>query len=437
MVSPSWHHGPTPRSATLPVAVPRRTIAADTTEPEPDMPQADTARFLRDLHELRQIGAFKTGVHRPTYSPQDMESRRWLMERMREVGLDASIDGIGNVFGRHPGTGPHLLSGSHIESQNEAGWLDGALGVVGALALARAGLPVDVCAFADEESHFEGGYLGSRSIIGELDEAQIDRSRNRTDGTPLRDALAAAGLAGLPRMRIDPSRYRGYLEMHIEQGTQLERAGLRLGVVTGIVAIRQFRLVVEGQQDHAGGTTMAERRDAGLTAVRLLAAIDSEFPRICGERTVWTTGRIGVEPGAPAIIPGRAEVLFQMRDISTDVLDRMEAALRALVQESNRRERCSTVLHVISRSTPALSDPALMAALDAAAEAHAPGAWQRMPSGAGHDAQFIAKLVPAVMLFVPSIGGISHHWSENTSDEDLALGAQVLVDGAARFLAGS
>ena len=400
------------------------------------MPQADTARFLQDLHDLRKIGAFKTGVHRPTYSPQDMESRQWLMDRMREIGLEPSIDGIGNVFGRHTGPGPHVLAGSHIESQNEAGWLDGALGVVGALAMARAGLPVDVCAFADEEGHFEGGFLGSKSIIGELPEEEIDRSHNRTDGTPLRDALKAAGLAGKPRMQIDPSRYKGFFEMHIEQGTHLECAGLRLGVVTGIVAIWQYRLVIEGQQDHAGGTTMAERKDAGLTAVRLLAAIDREFPRICGERSVWTTGRIALEPGAPSIIPGRAEVLFQFRDVSTDVLRRMEAALQMLVRESNRRERCHTTLEIVSRATPALCDPAMMAALDAAAEVHASGKWQRMPSGAGHDAQYLAKQMPAVMLFVPSIGGISHHWSENTSDEDLALGCQVLVDGAARFLAG-
>ncbi len=398
------------------------------------MPQADTARFLQDLYDLRKIGAFKTGVHRPTYSKQDMESRYWLMDRMKEVGLEPSIDGIGNVFGKHPGPGPHLLSGSHIESQNEAGWLDGALGVMGALALARAGLPVDVCAFADEEGHFEGGFLGSKSIIGELTEEEIDRSRNRTDGTPLREALAAAGLAGKPRMQIDPSRYKGFFEMHIEQGTQLENAGLQIGVVTGIVAIWQFRLEIVGQQDHAGGTTMAERKDAGLAAVRLLAAIDAEFPRICGERSTWTTGRITLEPGAPSIIPGRADVLFQFRDVSMDVLRRMEDGLRRLVQESNRRERCQTTVHVVSRATPALCDPAMMAALDAAAEAYAPGKWQRMPSGAGHDAQYLAKKMPAVMLFVPSIGGISHHWSENTSDEDLALGVQVLVDGAARYL---
>ncbi|PHK96299.1 Zn-dependent hydrolase [Pseudoroseomonas rhizosphaerae] len=401
------------------------------------MAKADSARFLQDLHELRRIGAFKTGVHRPTYSPQDMESRRWLMQRMEEVGLEASIDGIGNVFGRHKGAGPHLLVGSHIESQNEAGWLDGALGVVAGLALARAGLPVDVCAFADEEGHFEGGFLGSRSIIGELSDEEIDRSRNRTDGTPLRDALKAAGLEGLPRMRIDPARYRGFFEMHIEQGTQLERTGLRIGVVSGIVAIWQWRLLVEGQQDHAGGTTMAERRDAGLTAVRLLAAIDAEFPRFCGERSTWTTGRIALEPGAPSIIPGRADVLFQFRDVSMDRLREMEAGLRRLVQESNRRERCETTLISVAKATPALCDEGMMRALSAAAEALAPGAWQVMPSGAGHDAQYLAKVMPAAMLFVPSIGGVSHHWAEDTKEEDLALGIEVLVEGAARFLAGS
>jgi beta-ureidopropionase / N-carbamoyl-L-amino-acid hydrolase len=394
----------------------------------------DTERFLRDLDELREIGRYRTGVHRPTYSPEDMESRRWLMARMEECGLAPTMDGIGNVLGRHRGSGPHLLVGSHIETQNQAGWLDGALGVTAGLALARAGLPVDVAAFADEEGHFEGGFLGSRSIIGALPEEEIDRSRSRNDGTPLRDALAAAGLAGLPRMTLDRDRYRGFLEMHIEQGTQLESAGERVGVVTGIVAIWQWRITIEGQQDHAGGTTMAERRDAGLAAVRLLAAIDREFPRVCGERTTWTTGRIALEPGAPSIIPGRGDVLFQFRDVEVPVLELLEATLRALVQESNRRERCTATLVQMSRAIPALCDPAFMEALAVAAEKRAPGQWRRMPSGAGHDAQWIGRVMPAAMLFVPSIGGISHHWAEDTKREDLALGCEVLADAAARIL---
>ena len=263
----------------------------------------DTDRFLDDLNELRQIGAYKTGVHRPTYSPDDMRSRRWLMDRMAEAGLEPSIDGIGNVFGRHKRNGPHLLCGSHIESQNQAGWLDGALGVMAGLALARAGLPVDVVAFADEEGHFEGGFLGSRSMAGDLTEDQIDASHSRNDGTPLRDALEAAGLAGKPRMLIDAGRYKGFFEMHIEQGTKLEAAGQQAGVVTGIIAIWQYRILFAGQQDHAGGTTMVERRDAGCAAVRFLAALDQQLPLVCGPDSVWTCGRIALDPGAPPSSP--------------------------------------------------------------------------------------------------------------------------------------
>ena len=394
----------------------------------------DTDRFLADLNELRQIGAFKTGVHRPTYSPLDMESRRWIMARMEAAGLAPEIDGVGNILGRHPGAGPKLLCGSHIESQNEAGWLDGALGVVAGVELARAGLPVDAVVFADEEGHY-GSYIGSRSFVGQLEEAEIDRLANRYHGKPLREALREAGLEGLPRMQVDPSRYKGFLEMHIEQGTTLEKAGEQIGVVTGIVAIWQFRIVIEGMQDHAGGTTMAERRDAGLSAVRLLSWIDAEFPRHCGERTVWTTGRIALSPGAPSIIPGRAEILFQFRDIDTETLERLEAVLRLGIQESNRRERCTATLEVMNRAKPAPCDPAIQDALAGAAEALAPAKWRRMPSGAGHDAQFLAQRMPAGMLFVPSIGGISHHWTEDTAPTDLAMGIRVLAEGARRFLA--
>ncbi len=399
----------------------------------PAMAQIDTTRFLQDLNTLREFGRFKTGVHRPTLSPQDMQSRHWLVKQMEEIGLEASIDGIGNVLGKHPGPGIKLLAGSHLESQNEAGWLDGALGVMAGLALARAGLPVDVVACADEEGHF-GSFLGSKSLLGILEESQIDAAVNRTTGQSLRDALREAGLEGVARPKLDPSRYKGFFEMHIEQGTQLEQAGLRAGVVSGIVAIWQFRIIIEGNQDHAGGTTMAERRDAGLAAVRLLAAIDAEFPRICAERTTWTCGRITLDPGAPSIIPGRAEILFQFRDISVEVLNRLRHGLERLVQESNRRERCTATLEAQSLSVPVACDEKMQTALSRAAEANAPGLWQTMPSGAGHDAQYLARIMPVAMLFTPSIGGISHHWKEDTKPEDLALCAQILGDAAEAYL---
>ncbi|WP_421994154.1 Zn-dependent hydrolase [Roseococcus sp.] len=399
------------------------------------MAQVDTDRFLKDLNDLRKIGEFKTGVHRPTFSEVDMQSRHWLMDRMKECGLEPSIDGIGNVFGRHPGPGPHLLVGSHIESQNEAGWLDGALGVMSGVALARAGLPVDVVAFADEEGHY-GSFIGSRSLTGLLDEAEIDMLSNRYHGKPLRQALKEAGLEGKPRPQLDLARYKGFFEMHIEQGTQLESQSLRSGVVTGIVAIWQFRIAIEGMQDHAGGTTMAERKDAGLTAVRMLARIDREFPMVCGPRTVWTCGRIALDPGAPSIIPGKAEVLFQFRDIDVPTLERLEACLRSIVQEMNRTERTVSTVEAMSRSKPAPCDPAMQAKLAEAATKHANGQWQHMPSGAGHDAQYMARVMPSAMLFTPSINGISHHWAEDTKEEDLALNIRILADAAEAFLRG-
>lgn len=395
----------------------------------------DSELFLHDLYALRKIGTYKTGVSRPTYSVADMESRRWLMQRMQEVGLDASIDGIGNVFGKTAKAGPKVLVGSHIESQIEAGWLDGALGVVAGLALARAGYAVDVCAFADEEGHFSGGYLGSRSAVGDLTEEDINNSRGRHNGPYLREALEQAGLSNLPRTQIEPERYCGFFEMHIEQGTQLENAGLRLGIVSGIVGIWTYQIIIEGQQDHAGGTRMSERRDAGLAAVRLLADVDRLFREVCAENSTWTTCNITLNPGAPsAVIPGRADIFMEFRDISGSVLQQMEQALFNATEIGRQRDRCTITPISTSKSIPVLCDSAMMSSLQQASNEWAPDAWQIMPSGAGHDAKMIAKKLPVSMLFVPSIGGISHHWSENTADADLVLGIQVLGGAVGHFL---
>jgi beta-ureidopropionase / N-carbamoyl-L-amino-acid hydrolase len=405
------------------------------------MPSIDAGRLMADLRGLAEFGRYRTGVHRPTYSPQDLEARTWLAARMGEAGLDPVIDGIGNVIGRSPADGPRLLIGSHSESQNHAGWLDGALGVVYGLEVARAvredpacaGLAVDVVSFADEEGHF-GSFLGSRSFCGLLDEAEIDRLVNRYDGTPLRAALEHAGYASRPRQQIDPERYVGFLEAHIEQGDYLESADLRIGIVTSIVAIWQYRIELEGEQNHAGTTRMATRKDAGLALVRLAAAIDRRFPEVAGERTVWTTGRITLEPGAPSIIPGRAEMLFQFRDADPDRLALLERTLEERVADADATGPCRCRLEAMSRWVPKLMDPRFQDALEEAAERHAPGMHVRMPSAAGHDAQILARRLPAGMLFVPSIRGISHHWREDTKEEDIVLGCQVITTAAAAIL---
>src|SRR5215470_11678007 len=178
------------------------------------MRKIDGQRVVADLKRLAEFGRYKTGVHRPTYSPADVESRHWLADKLAEAGLNTVIDGIGNVIGRNSGVQRRLLVGSHSETQPYGGWLDGALGVVYGLELARAfaadpgcaGIGIDVVAWADEEGHY-GNYLGSRSFIGALTEEEIDQTRGRDNGTPLREALEKAGFSGRPRERVDPSRY--------------------------------------------------------------------------------------------------------------------------------------------------------------------------------------------------------------------------------------
>lgn len=407
------------------------------------MIEINAERLLSDLYELRNIGTYKTGVHRPTLSEDDVRSRHWLCDKLRAFGHDAMIDGIANVFGRSPGDGRKVLGGSHIETQNHAGWLDGALGVVYALEAARAvsentelrdaGAGLDVIAFADEEGHF-GGFFGSFSFVGSLSEDRIDAARDRTHGTPLREMLANAGLAGRPRLTLDADRYKAFLEAHIEQGDWLETQKLSVGVVTSIVAIWQYKLVFDGAQNHAGTTRMAIRRDAGAAMRRVCQQIDTRFPEVAAPRSVWTVGRMTLEPGGPSIIPGQAEMLFQFRDADMDVLERMHILLEEIVRQENDSGPCTARLEIVSRTKPAVMAPEVQEALVSAAEHFAPGRHTLMPSGAGHDAQVIAPHLPSGMLFVPSIGGVSHHWSENTSDEDIVVGARVYAAAIGQLL---
>jgi len=404
------------------------------------MPQTNGERVVADLKRLADFGRYRTGVHRPTYSAEDVASRQWLAEQFAEAGLDPVIDGIGNVIGRNPRASRRLLVGSHSETQPHGGWLDGALGVIYALELARAfaadpalaGLGIEPIAWADEEGHF-GNMLGSRSFTDTLPENEIEAGRSR-DGVPLRAALAEAGFAGRPRERLDPQRYVGYLEAHIEQGDWLDSAGLKIGIVEAIIGNWNYWVTITGQQNHAGTTQMARRRDAGTAMVRLASHIHDRFAGIAGPRTVWTLGRMLLDPNAPSIVPGRAEMQVQFRDTDTTILGRFEKALLEMVAEADRAGPCGIAIEPISKSEPALMDPRFQDLIEQAAERHAPAAHLRMPSGAGHDAQILSRRVRSAMMFVPSLNGVSHHWSEDTREEDIALGAQVFADAAAAIL---
>jgi beta-ureidopropionase / N-carbamoyl-L-amino-acid hydrolase len=405
------------------------------------MPTIDGQRVVADLRRLAEFGRYKTGVHRPTYSAVDVESRHWLAARLREAGLDPIIDGIGNVIGYHPSAQHRLLVGSHSETQPYGGWLDGALGVIYGLELARAfaadpdcaGHGIEVAAWADEEGHYSS-YLGSRSYIGALGEDEIDQIMGRDTGKPLRAALAEAGFAGCPRNQVEPGRHIGYLEAHIEQGDTLDASGLRIGVVEAIVGIRNFHITLTGEQNHAGTTRMARRKDAGVAMVQLAARIHNDFPQIAGPCTVWTIGRMLLRPNAPSVVPGHAEMQLQFRDTDDAYLDACEESLRALAAEANRDGPCRIDIQPIARSEPRPMDAGFQALIEAAAEDRAPGIHRRMPSAAGHDAAILSERMPAGMMFIPSISGISHHWLEDTKEDDIILGAQVFADAAARIL---
>jgi N-carbamoyl-L-amino-acid hydrolase len=405
------------------------------------VPHINPERLIGDLQQLRRFGAHENGVVRLALSPIDIESRRWLVGRMREAGLDARIDGVGSVYGRSRKPGPALVIGSHTDTQPTGGWLDGAMGVIFGLEIARAlaesadtaDLAVDVASWIDEEGTFSS-YIGSRSFIGEdLDHAiatAVDR-----EGRTMLDALRAAGVAGEPRARLEPGRHVAYLEPHIEQGGRLEAEGKKIGVVTTIVGIREMRIVFHGQRNHAGTTPMRIRKDAGAALIAFAQRLDAAFRAIARPDTVWTIGRIELDPGAFSIVPGKAEMLLQFRDADPAILRRMEAALAELVAAADRdgpvRVAC---LPEDLPAEPSAMDPRLQDHIAAAAEAEAPGQWIRMPSGAGHDAQVIAARLPCGMLFVPSIGGVSHDFTEDTSTEDIVRGCRVAAAAAIRIL---
>jgi N-carbamoyl-L-amino-acid hydrolase len=387
-------------------------------------------RLIADLRTLASFGKAGLGVDRVALSPEDIEARRWLCGRLREAGLDARMDRVGNVIGEYPMVQKSVLIGSHTDTVPRGGWLDGALGVIYGLEIARSqresggtrSAGVDVISFEDEE----GTYLpclGSRSFCGTVTDSEIGAAKSKHDAT-LASALSIVQNE-VPPLRLNPARHLAYLEAHIEQGPRLEAAGRRVGIVTGIAGIRRFRVTAHGQADHAGTTPIAMRKDAAAALFRLAVRIGSEFPRLGGPDTVWNIGTFAVWPGAANVVPNKAEMTLEFRDTEMATLDRLERAFLDWVAEL-----ASGPVAVEAEPTARIAPTAMAAQLGkilaAAAAEHGESALS-LPSGAGHDAMFLASLVPSAMMFVPSIGGRSHDVTENTAESDIVFGCQVLA----------
>jgi N-carbamoyl-L-amino-acid hydrolase len=403
------------------------------------MNRIDADRLLGDLATLRSFGASGNGVVRTMFSDIDVAARAWLVERMAEAGLDATIDGVGSVYGRSPNDGPCVVIGSHTDTQPEGGWLDGAMGVLHGLEVARAllsnpatsHLAVDVASWADEEGTY-GNFLGSRSFVDTLSDS--DWQSSNVAGETVAQVIERLGWAG-DRIQLDPARHVAALESHIEQGPHLEHQGLRIGVITDIVGIRAMQIEFRGQQNHAGTTPMALRKDAAMAMFHFCATLDDRLRAAAAERSVWTIGEVTVSPGAQSIVPGNAVITLQFRDADDDVLGRFETVVDQLVAETHRDDGVHiTVIGRRAAVQPAPMDATIVDHLAAAAEAIAPGDWTRMPSAAGHDAQVLAPHLPTGMLFIPSIDGISHDFAEDSHHDDIVLGAEVLADAVVRIL---
>jgi N-carbamoyl-L-amino-acid hydrolase len=386
-------------------------------------------RFLADLHQLRSFGAAGVGkgVVRPAYSEADIAARTWLAERIREAGLSVHVDPVGSVFGLADDTS--LLMGSHSDSQPEGGWLDGALGVIAALEVARAsaeagGPPVSVVSFQDEEGRF-GVTTGSAVWSGNL---SLEKADGLTDRDGVSFAEARARMPGRSDAFVDPARFAGFLEMHIEQGPILDRENEAIGVVDAIVGIRDMKVTLVGEQNHAGTTPMRGRRDAFQALSRFNSLIAERFANVVTPATVWTIGHVTLHPNASSIVPGKVTFSMQWRDGDADRLGRMEAIIRRAAEEVAASGGFDLSFGPMLGLEPVDMDARLRGALEHAAEAKVPGRWRKMPSGALHDATNVSKVMPVAMLFVPSIGGISHAFGEDTAEPDLVTGLGVLAD---------
>lgn len=400
----------------------------------------DGVRLRRRLEQLSTFGrpaggAFVDGVSRVAYSDADVAARAWLLGEIRAAGFTPHVDPAGNVFARLGPVGrPPILFGSHIDSVPSGGNFDGDLGTLAALEVLQAvqatGLttrhPLEMVLWAHEESTaFGRGTACSRIVAGDLKAGDLEQEWN---GLRRRDALARIG--GDPT-RIDAAvrpkgAWHAYVELHIEQGGTLDRARVPIGIVEGIVAIHRYDVVVEGFANHAGTTEMDRRQDALVAASQLVLAVREVAAGRAG-RQVGTVGHLEVHPNSPNVVPGRVRLSVEFRDLSTAVLDELGTAVRtrAAIIERDTNTRMAFTLATTNPSAPAHAG--VKSAIHAAADRGGLAA-RELPSGAGHDAQMIAALCPMGMIFVPSVGGISHSPRELTSWDDCTRGAQVLLD---------
>jgi N-carbamoyl-L-amino-acid hydrolase len=396
--------------------------------------RVDAKRIEQRIMKLAEFGRNpEGGVSRVAFSEADIQGRNYAMSLMREAGLKVRIDEAGNIIGRREGSWPELppiLFGSHLDSVPNGGKYDGSLGVIGAIECVQAfqenGIitrhPLEVVVFSDEE----GGLVGSRALIGRLTPEALEIVSH--SGMTIRQGIQAIG--GSPdklfKVKRDKGDIKAFLEIHIEQGSLLESKAIDIGVVEGIVGINWWEVTIEGFSNHAGTTPMDRRQDALLAAAHWIIAVNRVVTSVPG-RQVGTVGRIKAEPGAANVIPGRVVMSLELRDLSAkkiySLYEQIKEEAKAIAEKTDTKIMFSPIE---ATAVPAPTDPRVRKVVaDSARELGLASIF--MPSGAGHDAQEMAKIAPTGMIFVPSVGGISHSPREFTRTKDLVNGVNVLL----------
>jgi N-carbamoyl-L-amino-acid hydrolase len=395
--------------------------------------RVDGQRINQHLSALSKFGANpQGGVSRVAYSEADVQGRAYVISLMKEAGLNVRIDDAGNIVGSRAGSDATLkpmLIGSHIDSVPMGGNYDGDVGSLSAIEVARTlkdksvslRHPLEVFVFQNEE----GGTIGSQALGEGLGKAQLDLVA--PSGKSVRDGIRLLG--GNPdriaAARRPPGSIAGYFELHIEQGGKLEREKIQIGVVEGIVGILHSEVTIEGFANHAGATPMDQRHDALLSGARFIEKVNQVVTSMPGTQ-VGTVGWIKAEPGAYNVIPGKVTLGLEVRDLDerkfTALFHQIQSEAEAIGKLNQTRFSFSEPILV----HPSLTDPAMRKLIDDIARSFG-FSTKSMPSGAGHDAQEIARIGPVGMIFIPSIGGISHSPKEFSRPQDIENGANVLL----------
>jgi beta-ureidopropionase / N-carbamoyl-L-amino-acid hydrolase len=405
--------------------------------------RADSKRMQERIEKLSEFGRNpEGGVSRVAFSEADLQGRAYIKSLMERAGLTVRIDPAGNIIGRREGRDPKLpviLFGSHIDSVPKGGNYDGDVGVIGALECIEilnekkhvTKHPLEVIIFSDEE----GGLVGSRAMIGELssEALQVKSHTGKTIGEGIR--VIGGDPGRLAEARRDPVEILAFIELHIEQGGILDSEKINIGVVEGIVGINWWDITVLGFANHAGTTPMDRRKDALLAAAKLIDSVNKIALSIPG-RHVATVGRIQAEPGAPNVIPGKVVMSLEIRDLSKERIDQIYNEVRKAAAEIAKASGTSINFSMLDvTAKPAPTDPRLRSMIDRSAR-ELGFTTKTLPSGAGHDAQDLARIVPTGMIFVPSVDGISHSPKEFTHPNDMSNGASVLLQTILRLDSG-